>query len=321
MRYYFETSLPTKASPHSIYFIKNGNNVTMYVTNAQGTPFQISSSGGGGGSEITLTSPEGTIYIDGYAIDISQSVLNQINSVHNLLSGLQGGQSGQYYHLTELQYQKLVALLYTNNITSIAVNPQSGEKGVSTPITVIYNINTGDDVFTSASINQGIGSVLANINQGTINVSGGSKTDTTTYSLSYTYTRNGLTNTEVKSANYVAYFPQWRGISADSTLDAANYATLNSNLTKTVQNTSAANTLSIDVAPINQYIYFISTKANASITNNGFLTDIQPWGDTVTGGFWRKSITVTLADSTTTTLYIYRTRQTRTHSQQNYTLT
>ena len=323
MNFYFVSSLPANPAPHSIYFVKNGETITTYVISLAGVPYLI---GGSGGGAIALTSPDGSIYIDGYEIQVSQSLINQIISVHNSLSGLQGGTTGEYYHLTQSQYNQLQSLLYVNNTAILTLSPATGEKAVSTPITLFYNINTGSDIFTSASINQGVGSVLANVNTGTLNVSGGSKLDTATYVLSYTYIRNGQTLSEAKTATYTARTPQWEGISASNTLDSANYATLNSSLTKLIQaqpdgGLTPALNMSIDVAPTNQYIYFLTTKSNAAITNNGFNVDIQPWGDTVTGGFWKKSITVTLADGTTTaTIWIYRTRTTRTHSSQNYTL-
>lgn len=101
--------LPANPAPLNIYFVKTSEStVSMYVTNAKGKPFLVS--GGGGG--ITLTSPNGTISItDGTKLDISQSVLNDIISLHNLFPDLQGGSPGQYYHLTEAQYLAVLGLI------------------------------------------------------------------------------------------------------------------------------------------------------------------------------------------------------------------
>lgn len=74
---YVENALPANPVKTAIYFIKNGSTVKMYVTDASGNPYLINPS-----------VPE-----------------------HNLLTGLQGGEAGQYYHLTQSQYTQLTSQL------------------------------------------------------------------------------------------------------------------------------------------------------------------------------------------------------------------
>jgi len=314
VNHYWELSLPSTLTPHSLYFILTSpTTVVTYVTDANGVPYVIGGSGGGSG-DITLTSPNGTISINGYAIDVQQSVLDGIITLHNNFPDLQGGT----WHLTEDQHTRVLALIYANSLSTLAVNPPIGERGLATPITVFYNIQTNDDVFTSASINNGIGNVLSNVNAGLQSVSGGTKTLNATYTLSLGYTRNGVTTTETKNATYTTYIPQWKGISSSATLNSANYAALSVALQKTVQ---ANTTLSLDVQPVGQYVWFVSTNPNASITNSGFGTTVGAW-DSTTAFFIKQTVTLTLADGTTTaSLTFYRTRNTVTLATvQNFTL-
>lgn len=71
-----ENALPADPVKTAIYFIKSGSTVKMYVTDASGNPYLINPS-----------VPE-----------------------HNLLTGLQGGQAGQYYHLTQAEYEQIQAI-------------------------------------------------------------------------------------------------------------------------------------------------------------------------------------------------------------------
>ena len=88
---------------------------------------------------------------------------------------------------------------------------------------------------------------------------------------------------------------------------------MNDELTKVVQsgdNQSAALTLS------NQYAYFVSTNENATIKDgNGFSQTVGAWNDGVSE-FYKKRISVTLADGQTESMSIYRTR-----TQKNTTVT
>ncbi|RZL47734.1 MAG: hypothetical protein EOP00_11110 [Pedobacter sp.] len=209
---------------------------------------------------------------------------------------------------TDEQKTALLALIYQNSVSTISLSTTTGERGISTALNVSYNIQTKDDVFTSASINQGIGSVLANINTGTKTVSGGFATQNKSFVLSLNYTRNGVATTETKTATYTTYVPQFAGVSTET--DFANLAAIiAASLQKYVQATPAINKQS---SPTAQYIWFVSTKNNAAILDqNNFSQSVGTWGDGVSE-FYRKSLVITLADGTTETVYLYRSRQVKT---------
>ena len=59
--HFFEDELPQILCPHSLYFIKPFDEVTLYVTDLEGTPYQISE--GGVVSNVNIQSPQGTIVV------------------------------------------------------------------------------------------------------------------------------------------------------------------------------------------------------------------------------------------------------------------
>jgi len=203
------------------------------------------------------------------------------------------------------QCARLKALVYSNNFTAIGINPVYAERGVSTPVTISYNIGSGDDVITAASITQGIGSVLSKVNTGNISVSGGNRTDNLLYTLNITYTRDGESKSESKSAQFNTVLPQWAGTSSVPDFTGDYAALNNSGLTKYVLPTSQ---ISREFTPTAQYDYFILSGGVGTITGNGFTYTIGEWGDNTTF-FWKKAITLTLANGSTGTVYVVRTRE------------
>lgn len=307
-------ALPENPEGRNAYFVKNGSGTTMYVTDGQGVPYLV----GVGGGEITLTSPNGTISINGYGIDISQDVLDTIISLHNDFPDLQGGIDGERYHLSQSQHERVLDLIYQNNEVTFSNSPTTGERGFSTPITLSYNIQSQDDTITSASINQGVGSVLSGVDQGASSVSGGNKSITTTYTLSIGYNRNGNPFSENYNTTYTAYLPQWSGLSTQDDLNTQNYTQISAELNKVVQ---SGDTISVNVTPDDEYLWFVSSNTNATITNSGFNVIIGNFGDNA-ALFWKVLVNLTLADGiTTSTLAFYRSRTTLNHSTQNYTIT
>jgi len=121
--------LPAEPEARNIYFVKIEGGILTYVTDGQGAPYLV---GGGGGSQITLTSPNGTISItNGQDIDISQDILDSIISLHNLFPDLQGGLLDEYYHLNLAQHTYL---------TNVADNDLIGLilDAISIPPTYVY---------------------------------------------------------------------------------------------------------------------------------------------------------------------------------------
>jgi len=228
-----------------------------------------------------------------------------------------GGGGGGSCSFTPEQCEALAALIYRNSISSISVLPTAGERGVSTAITLTYNITSNQDVYTAASINQGIGSVLSNVNAGNVTISGGNKSNTTAYTLSMTYTRNGVSANESKTATYTTYVPQWIGVS--TVTDFTTYAGITAaGLEKFVQ---ASPSLQKIVNPSAQYVYLISNNAAARVYDgNNFLQTSGAFGDGISE-FYTRSFSLTLADGTTTgTVYLYRSRNLKTLTNITYKL-
>lgn len=202
---------------------------------------------------------------------------------------------------TGAQRDALLALIYQNNTSTLTVSPASGERGISQAVNVNYSITPGNDVFTAASINQGIGAV--SWGDGSHTVSGGGQTQTTTYTLTKNFTRNGTTQSQTQTVTYSAYVPQWSGLSTAT--DFTTYSQINSaGLQKSVQSSTTLTNSVIAGAKA----WFITTKANGTVTGNGFTYSIGVWGDT-TVFFWRKSVNLTLADGTTAVVYFIRSRE------------
>lgn len=208
--------------------------------------------------------------------------------------------------LNQTQYEQFLSLIYVNNTSTLSVSPTTGERGISTAITLSYSINSGSDIFTSASINQGVGA--ASWDSGTETVSGGNRSQTTTYTLTKNFTRNGTPTTETQSATYTAFIPQWAGVSTDSDLSNNTYSSISSLLTKYVQNSTTNISYSFTTTGT-EYPYFITASANGTIKDsNGFTYTIDATEFSGTGYWYRKSFTLTLNDSSIVTLYMIRAK-------------
>lgn len=229
---------------------------------------------------------------------------------HNDLIGLQGGSVEQMYHLNLAQYNWIKAQLYTNHSASFTLSTGSGERGINITNTLNYNIASNDDVITSANINQGIGSVLANIDAGSKSVSASTVAETTTYTLGIGYTRNGVAGSQNRNATYTTYNPQWYGSSAtmeDITTSEYPNLTSGNGFTKVVSSSSTLTYNANISSPA--YVWFISPVNTTKITASGFDTAVGAWGDG-SSFFWKKSLSgFVLSNGTTTaTMYLYRTR-------------
>lgn len=232
---------------------------------------------------------------------------------HQELENLQGGNEAERIHLDNDTYEGLMALLYKNSVSSISVAPAIGEKGVSVPLTVTYNILSNDDLFTAATINNGIESVLEFVDNGVQNVSGGSRLSSLVFVLGMKYSRRNNPIEELKTAGYTAVIPQWSGISALA--DFTTYAGISAALTKYVQ---SSQTISRQFSPAGQYLWFVSTKNNALIQDgNNFTQTVGNWNDGVSE-FYKKQISLALNDGTLADVYLYRTRNLKTFGNLTY---
>lgn len=230
-------------------------------------------------------------------------------SIHNDLEEIQGGNPTERYHLSLLQYEWIQQQLYVNHTATFSASPSTGERGVNTSITINYNIISNDDEITSATINQGIGSVLSDVDDGAKSVSGGIRSNNITWTLSIGYNRMGESGTQNRTATYTTYIPKWHGLSESlEDVTTGNYALLNSELNKLVNN---SNSMSFTHnSNTDEYIWFISPLNINKITASGFDTTIGNWNDPGTF-FWKKSLPgFVLANGTdTVTIYLYRTRE------------
>jgi hypothetical protein len=233
---------------------------------------------------------------------------------HQALSNLQGGIAGEYYHFSAAEHAALLDLLYKNLVVTFSSTPTAlQEKGVSVTPTLNWNIIPNSDVIVSRNINQGVGTLVANGGS----VSGGARVDTVTFTLTVNFTRKTIPMSETTNTTVNFSAPQWRGASTTVDYDGVPYATLNSELTKVVQ---TSNTIVSTVAPTAQYVWFISRNSSATILDGALSASIGNWLDPSTE-FWKKNITVTLADGVTTHNYtIYRTRELKTRPASTYTL-
>lgn len=103
------------------------------------------------------------------AIDFAGSTLASIqNRDHNVLQGIQGGQSGQFYHLGKSQYDSLSKVRYVTSNTTIVeddnvvlVDTTSGNLVVTIPSTfvgkqvTIKKITTDDNTVSVGNLDNG----------------------------------------------------------------------------------------------------------------------------------------------------------------------
>jgi len=149
--HHWVTALPnTKLPPHNIYFVLNYPTATMYITDSDGLAYLVGSEGGGGG-DITLTSPNGTISINGYGIDVSNEVLDSIIVLHNNFPDLQGGT----WHLTLTEHDYLLNLISDNTIGKLtnAVNLLATPPTYVAPTSSISNVAGTFEVGATTAIN------------------------------------------------------------------------------------------------------------------------------------------------------------------------
>lgn len=139
----------------------------MYVTDKFGNPYLINPQGGGG-ETVVLTSPQNTINISGYQIDVNPEILNSIITAHNSFPDLQGGAAGEYFHLDTEEHEYVVDMVENDSIGNLydLINM------LATP----PSYNNPTSTLTGTSGTYEIGSPLAvNITQVFIQNDGGGK--------------------------------------------------------------------------------------------------------------------------------------------------
>lgn len=273
-------------------------------------------------SATTILTPSVNINSNGITATTISATTYQ-NVAHNSTTGLQGGSPGEYYHLTASQQTRVLNLIYSGQVTTFSIAPTTAERGVSTSVTATYRMIAGDDIYTGATINP-LGYVLyPNFTDGVTRTTGftqAASASTTTYTLNYGFTRNGVGTAATATASFTTYLPQWYGVNAAFSA-ATNYSAVNAlSLTKLVQPSASITTTAITAT--NQYIWFISNKTNAIITASGFGLNISALNvEDGVSDMYQKSFNLTLADGVTVgTLYTYISRQPKTITGIIYTI-
>jgi hypothetical protein len=306
------------------YYVTGGtySNGTAIFTNNSGSTFSVT-----GFSTSTATAFTGgtvtgaTIFTNGLTANTISATTYQ-NVAHSGTTGLQGGSAGEYYHLTASQQNRVLNLIYSGQVTTFSIAPTTAERGTATTVTASYRMIAGDDIYTGATINPLGYNLYPDFTDGTPRTTGftqAASASTTTYTLNYGYTRNGVGNAAAASATFTTYLPQWCGVNVAFSAVTTYAAVSALGLTKIVSSSASQS-----MTPIanNQYIWFISNKSNATITQGGLPTAISNLNvEDGVSDFYLKSFTLTLANGITTgALYTYISRQSKTLTGVLYTI-
>ena len=218
-------------------------------------------------------------------------------------------QSGNDFTTQEIL--DLKNLLFTPGSISISNNaPSRPEKRIARDITFTYSVNLNDDIISTATFD-GL-DVIDNPNSTQIyNNVPGDETFKKSFNVTFAPTTTGIGARSVPKSSTVTFFnPQYHGVSFIEDFNNKTYSELAANLNKKVQSEDSITQI---VSPTDQFVYFLSTNNNATITDgNGF--------DNTTD-FSSSIITVQFADETNQTLYQYRTIDTKTLTEFEYNIT
>ena len=179
------------------------------------------------------------------------------------------------------------------------------EKGVETDINFSYDVTPNDDTVTSIVYD----GVSQPVSQLTHSILKAAKTATQSITINVNVEDVAYNSTLQKTSTETvpAYVPQFAGASSNENItssDELSYAGASA-LTKYVQ---SSDNIDHEFTLADEYAYFVSAKNNAEIYDqNDFQQSVGTWGDNVSE-FYVKEITLTLADGSTETMYLYRTR-------------
>tara|TARA_B100002019_G_scaffold291164_1_gene310569 strand:- start:2115 stop:3089 length:975 start_codon:yes stop_codon:yes gene_type:complete len=221
----------------------------------------------------------------------TQSIINNITQ-SNIVTNPQ---------LTDDQLDSLLSLIFDNATISLVVSPSTFQRNNPTAVSFTFSVNLGDEILNSATFNSVDVTSSPNGSQSFLVTDSISKTYSTTYN-------SGASDSITKTST--AIDPQYFGISEHESMDNLSYANVNAFLNIIVQ---SSDSISQTVSPNNQFVYFLSTNSNATITDgNGFNN---------TADFIKTTITVGYANGSSQTLFQYRTRSTKTLTNFTYNIT
>lgn len=237
-----------------------------------------------------------------------------------LFSGLDRGifKSGSTYTIkpeiersrdfTQTQVNRVKDSVYEEVVKTVSVAPTSFEKGVSTDLVFTWNVDKKDDTLGYVQIdgntvtNEATGVNRTYLTNGQVATKG---VFLTVNVIRNNTTGGSFTTNILATAN--GYVPQFKGQLA-STLAADAYFISDFNtITKLIQN---GKNMTISETFSNKYAVILTKEA---ITQIVFSVAPEPlsignWDDGVSY-FYRKTVTLTLADGTVETMFLYRTRQ------------
>jgi hypothetical protein len=213
-----------------------------------------------------------------------------------------------YAVFTDTQEDRLRDSVYEDLTQTLSVSPTSFEKGVSTNLTFTWKVTKNDDTLNTVTVDN-----IDKLNEATgINRTYvvNNQIATKSVQLAVNLTRNTVipeTFTETSTVTSNGYVPQFKGQLAD-TLSANTYNLTDfSATTKLIQN---GKNMSLSETFTNKYAVILTKTAISQIVLSVAPEplSIGTWDDGVSY-FYEKVVTLTLADGSTESMFLYRTRQ------------
>lgn len=191
---------------------------------------------------------------------------------------------------------RIVAFFYTSATANITTTLASAEKGVLTVVRFNYAVSANDDTITSIIFDNELQSETS-----------GSKDYSISNSVTKTLIVRVQNNADITtSKTFPFYVPQFYGTLPENYTEPTwNYANLNS-YNKVVQGNS---TITVTDDFNNEHFFFILNKENPTLKDVSDFPYII--GDFSSNAYFlTKEITITLANGTTTTAWLFVTRET-----------
>jgi hypothetical protein len=205
---------------------------------------------------------------------------------------------------TDTQVDRLKILVYEDATRSVSRDRSTLEKGLLTDVVFSWSINLRDDTLTTAEFD---GTDISGNLSGsqTFNIK-----DTTSKNLTLIVDRRGSSiNLSTSSTSYF-YVPQYEGkMSTDE--PSASYAGLSSYAKIISSGTNLAQEITLN----DEHLFFICRSSSKTPVDNytNFELSLGEW-DSTTAFIIKKPFTITLADGSTESVTLYRTREKKTQT-------
>ena len=202
---------------------------------------------------------------------------------------------------------RLRDLVYKDATASLSLNQSPIEKGLETEIIFSWVITPNDDTFDGFTFD---GVAVPSTSQA-FNL-----TETTTKTLSVDLKRTKDLSQVAEDVNLSVsktvyfYSPQYVGKLSSVTLEPSSYTVANLNSISDSKYVMSSDTITASGTYSNEFAFFI-TNSNSTVFKDGndFTLSVGDFNST-TAFIIKKSVTVTLANGSTETMYFYRTRET-----------